>query len=261
MINIDKEKCTGCLTCLSICPFTVLEEVDGKPQMAEGKGCLRCMHCAAACPEKAISWKDTPGILEKAMPELRPGFSEELKEHILMRRSYRHFRQEKVPHHIIEEALQLAAWAPSAKNQHSTKWLIIDSQETIKRIMELILKHVEESGASPEIASEFAIGNNVVMGTAPTLLLAYASDLAISPETDTAIAMATAELYLQSRGIGTCWAGYLKRMCNGIPEIKELLPKLPRKHSFYGAFMMGYPENETYLHIPRRFKETDIKWV
>ena len=30
MITIDKEKCTGCLTCLSICPFTVLEEVDGK---------------------------------------------------------------------------------------------------------------------------------------------------------------------------------------------------------------------------------------
>lgn len=261
MINVDKEKCTGCLTCLSVCPFTVLKAVDGKPQIAEGKGCMRCMHCAAACPETALRWKEESAVLEKTLPGIREGFSEELKNHILTRRSYRHFRQEKVPRHIIEEALQLAAWAPSAKNQHSTKWIIIDSQEIIKRIMEMILRHVEETGTSPEIAAEFAVGNNVVMGTAPTLLLAYASDLAISPETDTAIAMATAELYLQSKGIGTCWAGYLKRMCNGIPEIKKLLPKLPRKHSFYGAFMMGYPEKETYLHIPQRLKNAEIKWV
>ena len=105
------------------------------------------------------------------------------------------------------------------------------------------------------------IGNNVVMGTATSLLLAYADDNSISPETDTAIAMTTAELYLQAKGVGTCWAGYLKRMANTIPEIKALLPKLPEHHSFYGAFMLGYPENEEFLHIPQRFKRADIEWV
>jgi len=50
-------------------------------------------------------------------------------------------------------------------------------------------------------------------------------------------------------------------MCNAIPEIKDLLPKIPRAHSFYGAFMMGYPKDEEYLHIPERIKRSDIKWV
>lgn len=261
MITIDKEKCIGCLTCLSICPFTVLEEADGKPQITEGKGCWACMHCAAACPEKAIFFNEQEAILQKALPQMKDGFSEELKDHILRRRSYRHFSSEKVDRGLIEEALELSSWAPSAKNQHPTKWIIIDDSDTIKKIMEYILKYAEENDVSPEIVSEYAAGNNVVMGTAPTMLLAYASDYAISPETDTAIAMTTAELYLQSKGVGTCWAGYFKRMCNAIPEIQEILPKIPRKHSFYGAFMMGYPEGEEYLHIPERLKKADISWV
>lgn len=261
MITIDKVKCTGCLTCISVCPFTVLEEADGKPQLAEGKGCLACMHCAAACPEKAISYGEDEAVLQKELPQISECFSEELKDHILRRRSYRHFSSDKVDRKLIEEALELASWAPSAKNQHPTKWIVIDDVEVIKKIMEHILKYAEENEISPEIISEYASGNNVVMGTAPTMLLAYASEYAISPETDTAIAMTTAELYLQSKGVGTCWAGYFKRMCNAIPEVQELLPKLPRKHSYYGAFMMGYPEKEKYLHVPERIKKADIQWV
>ena len=273
MITIDKTKCTGCLTCLSVCPFTVLEEVDGKPQLAEGKNCMACMHCAAACSEKAISYGEQPAVLggegelqkaglnEKELVAPAENFSEQLKTHILKRRSYRHFSSEKVDRKLIEEALELASWAPSAKNQHPTKWIIIDDDNVIKQIMAHILKYAEDNNISPEIISEYAAGNNVVMGTAPTMLLAYASDYAISPETDTAIAMTTAELYLQSKGVGTCWAGYFKRMCNAIPEIKDLLPKIPRAHSFYGAFMMGYPKDEDYLHIPERIKRAVIKWV
>ena len=105
------------------------------------------------------------------------------------------------------------------------------------------------------------VGNNIVIGNATTLLLAYARNNAISPETDTAIAMTTVELYLQAKGIGTCWAGYLRGMANRIPEIKELLPELPENNSFYGAFMLGYPEDEKYLHVPQRFKRADIEWV
>ena len=93
------------------------------------------------------------------------------------------------------------------------------------------------------------------------LLLAYARNNAISPETDTSIAMSAAELYLQTQGVGTCWTGYLKRFCNSLPQIQNLLPKLPENNSFYGAFMIGYPENKKYLHIPERFKRADIQWI
>lgn len=261
MIKFDQERCIGCMTCLSVCPFSALEEVDGKPELADIKRCLRCMHCGAACPTEAITYREEPMILQEEPRKVGEDFAKDLRSHILQRRSYRHFSEEQVPRGIIEEALELASWAPSAKNQHSTKWIIIESQETIGKIMDAIVAYVKETGTSPEILTQLEMGKNVVMGSATTLLLAYASDLAVSPETDTAIAMTTAELYLQAKGVGTCWAGYLKRMCNTVPEIKALLPAIPVKYSFYGGFMMGYPEGERYLHIPERVKRADIKWV
>ncbi|MDO4546273.1 MAG: nitroreductase family protein [Bacillota bacterium] len=261
MIKINEDRCIECLTCLSVCPFTVLEDVDGRPQLAPGKTCLKCMHCGAICPTEAITFDEKPSILSDELPVPGNDFSKDLKNHILTRRSYRHFNEEPVPRGIIQDALELASWAPSAKNQHPTKWIVIESRELMDQIMELILKYTKETGISPEIASELEAGNNVVMGTAPTLLLAYARDNAISPETDTAIAMTTVELYLQARGVGTCWAGYLKRMANAIPEIRALLPELPENNSFYGAFMIGYPEDEKYLHIPERLKRADIRWA
>ena len=261
MIEVNKDVCIECMTCVAVCPFTVLEESDEGIRMAEGKKCMACMHCGAVCPTEAITYNGEPSILPDEMPTISDTFHKELKNHILTRRSYRHFSEEQVPRTIIEEALELASWAPSAKNQHSTKWMIIEDPDVMDRMMTMILEYVDETGVSPEIASEMETGNNVVMGTAKTLLLAYANDNAISPETDTAIAMTTAELYLQAKGIGTCWAGYLKRMANNIPGIREMLPKIPSSCSFYGAFMLGYPADEEYLHIPQRFKRADIKWV
>lgn len=261
MININKEKCIGCLTCIAVCPFTALSEEEGTPYLAKPMACLKCMHCAAACPKEAITYGEASAVLQQEPQLIGENFADELKEHILRRRSYRHFSERPVARDLIEEALELVSWAPSAKNQHTTKWIIIDSRETIDKIMDHILDHAKSTGVSPEIVSEYEIGKNVVMGNASTLLLAYARDTAISPETDTAIAMTTAELYLQSKGVGTCWAGYLKRMCNSVPAIKELLPQLPKDHSFYGAFMMGYPEDEEYLYIPERIKRADIEWV
>lgn len=261
MIKINRDVCIECMTCVTVCPFTVLEESGDGIRKIEGKKCIGCMHCGAVCPTEAITYDGKPSIVDDELPVIREGFYKDLRNHILKRRSYRHFSEEQVPRSVIKEALELAAWAPSAKNQHPTKWMIIESQDVMEKMMDFILEYVQSTGVSMEIASEMEIGNNVVMGTATSLLLAYASDNAISPETDTAIAMTTAELYLQAKGVGTCWAGYLKRMANNVPKIKELLPELPENHSFYGAFMIGYPEDEEYLHIPQRFKRADIEWV
>ena len=261
MIEINREVCIGCMTCLTVCPFTVLEETEDGPRKAAGKNCIGCLHCGAVCPTDAITYNGEPAIYGDELPIISDGFTEDLKNQILMRRSYRHFSEEQVSPLIIKEALDLASWATSAKNQHPTRWIVIESRELMDRMMELILDYVEKTGISREIVSEMKIGNNVVMGTATSLILAYADDKAISPETDTAIAMTTVELYLQSRGVGTCWAGYLRRMVNAIPEIRELLPEIPENHRIYGAFMVGYPEDEEYLHIPQRFGRADIKWT
>ncbi len=260
MIQINSEKCIGCLTCVSVCPFLVLEAVNGKPEQNESGLCIKCLHCAAACPQNAIRLDELEGILpgetQKFSAE-RHGFVEDF---LMSRRSYRHFRPEPVPKDVISHALRVSAWAPSAKNQHPTKWIVVSDQNRRRQIMDHILEYVKQTGASPEIAELYERGHNVVMGNAKTLLLAYARTNAINPSVDTALALHNTELLLQAQGIGTCWAGYLARMCSVIPEIRELL-KLPENCHFYGALMIGYPENEEYLHVPNRHKQPEIQWL
>ena len=260
MIKIDAEKCIDCLNCTKVCPFLALVEKDGKPVPGISKLCIGCLHCAAACPQNAISLNDMEGTTKEKMPEMTLVHQDWIRRYLMGRRSYRHFKPDPVPVEIIEDALKVAAWAPSAKNQHPAKWIVINHPERIKEIMDHILKYSLEAGVSPEIGSLYKKGLNVVMGTASTLLLGYSRTDAINPPVDTALALYSAELVLQSQGIGTCWAGYLTRMCNQVPALRELL-KLPEECQVYGALMLGYPDDETYIHVPNRSKQPDIQWL
>lgn len=263
MIKVIKEKCIKCHKCINVCPFTVLGEKEGYPVKLLSKGCIECMHCAAACPEGALTFGSGNAVSgEFALEAVSADFEKDLENHVLQRRSYRNFKDTPVDRAVISHVLHLADWAPSAKNQHPHSWIVIDSKETIGAIMDAIVEYSKETGISPEIVTELEKeNNNVVMGTAPTLILCYANNGAINAPADSAIAMTTVELLLQSKGIGTCWGGYLTRMCNAVPKIKDILPELPENHSFYGAFMAGYPEKENYLYIPERNKKADIKFL
>lgn len=260
MITIDYEKCIGCLNCASVCPFRVLTVAEGKPETAESSGCMKCLHCAAACPQNAIMLGDLEGVLPGEMPSLPDDFPELISDFLMTRRSYRHFKPIPVPTDLINAALNTAAWAPSAKNQHPTKWIVISDENRIKDLMDLILEYVGETGISPEIARLYDHGHNIVIGTAKTLLIAYSRTDVINPPVDTALALCYAELILQSRGIGTCWAGYLTRMCNQVAGIRDIL-QIPEGCQVYGALMLGYPENENYIHIPNRHRQPEIQWL
>lgn len=59
-IIINIEKCNGCETCVSVCPFSAIEIRDGKAFITEY--CQICMACLPACPESAIT--EVPEVQE-----------------------------------------------------------------------------------------------------------------------------------------------------------------------------------------------------
>jgi len=53
MIEIIKEKCTGCTKCIKACPFQAIEMVD-KLAVIDFDKCTICNACVSSCPFKAI---------------------------------------------------------------------------------------------------------------------------------------------------------------------------------------------------------------
>jgi ferredoxin len=61
-IEVDKDKCTMCLSCVSACPAAALQDNPNLPQLRFiEKNCVQCGLCATTCPEDAIAL--TPRLL------------------------------------------------------------------------------------------------------------------------------------------------------------------------------------------------------
>jgi formate hydrogenlyase subunit 6/NADH:ubiquinone oxidoreductase subunit I len=55
LVEVDKEKCTGCEECVNICPSEVFEMVDGKSEPTNADACVFCESCVDGCPEGAVT--------------------------------------------------------------------------------------------------------------------------------------------------------------------------------------------------------------
>ncbi|MEG3054879.1 MAG: 4Fe-4S binding protein [Methanoculleus sp.] len=51
---VDIEKCTGCETCVDVCPSEAITMVDGKAKV-DPDLCVDCETCVDECPSEAIT--------------------------------------------------------------------------------------------------------------------------------------------------------------------------------------------------------------
>ena len=55
-INVNKDTCTLCLSCVSACPASALQDNTERPQLRFiEKNCVQCGLCASTCPEDSIT--------------------------------------------------------------------------------------------------------------------------------------------------------------------------------------------------------------
>ncbi|SDF53512.1 FAD-binding protein [Sporomusa acidovorans] len=60
-VTIQQEKCIGCGTCTTACPFGAIEANEGKAAI-NAVNCTACGACVRSCPEEAIVQKDANNV-------------------------------------------------------------------------------------------------------------------------------------------------------------------------------------------------------
>jgi ferredoxin len=53
MWRVDVEKCSGCETCIEVCPTEAVSMIGGHA-FVDVDECIECGSCEAECPEEAI---------------------------------------------------------------------------------------------------------------------------------------------------------------------------------------------------------------
>ncbi len=77
-ITVNKDRCTLCLSCVSACPASALQDNPQLPQLRfMEKNCVQCGLCATTCPEDAIALQPrlllTPGRAQlRVLAETKP---------------------------------------------------------------------------------------------------------------------------------------------------------------------------------------------
>ncbi len=250
-ITFDRGRCIRCGLCVDICSMGHLRMTEDGPA-ATGRGaCMACLQCAAVCPRQAVCDGGKPAVV--------PEPDSAVERLIMSRRSVRRYKPEPPDRALIEWALQRAGYAPSGKNQHANRWTVVYGPERVRAVRERALAHCEQTGEAPELVRFAKKGLDLLTCGAPALIIAWSPDDCLNPTVDAAIAMETAELLLASRGLGTCWGGYLRQITGHCPALRDMLG-IPDGCAMRACLMAGYPDGAGFANIPTR-PQPDIFWA
>lgn len=242
MVYIDQSLCINCKTCLRLCPMGVFTAGDNTPEIHPKRRCIQCMHCAGACPKKAIRFEELSA--EETYPEAPENSLEQL---IKGRRSIRNYAHTLPPREVLQRALDTAAYAPSGKNQRAYRYTVVYGKSKVAALRDRCLQLCKDYSEAPELPKLMAHGTDLLTCGAPCMIVAWSPDDCLNPVLDAAVVMAQLELLLVQQGLGTCWGGYLRQVSDRFPEIRQML-EIPEGCHVRCALMVGYPKGEKYIN-------------
>ena len=161
-------------------------------------------------------------------------------ECIKTRRSVRKFKDQSIPHQVIEQIVSAASWAPSWKNTQTARYIVLESRELIERLADECVIGFKYNTATLKAAAA------VVVMTCVTGRCGYERDGSYSTPKedrwemfDAGVAAQTFCLAAHELGIGTVIMGVFDE--NKVNEVIGI----PEGQSVSALIAMGYPDGET----------------
>ena len=174
------------------------------------------------------------------------------------RRSTRKFLDKPIPQELLEQVLEAGRYAPSGKNEHRNRWIVVYGREKVEALYRLVLDWAEPVEHYKHLIWLARKGIDPVTCGAPCLIIGYNRPDALNPQDDTVIATVLAEQLLAESGLGTCWSGYFRTAAQESPAIQQALG-LPEGYRVYSVLMVGVP-TERYPNIPYR-PAAEASWL
>jgi nitroreductase/NAD-dependent dihydropyrimidine dehydrogenase PreA subunit len=262
--TVDSEKCNKDAICVMDCPTNVIQmdspdEVP-RPTPDFEDYCLRCGHCIAVCPTGAFS-------LDWLNPDQCPPIRKELAlteqqvaQLLRRRRSIRNYKDQPVEREKLAKLLEIACYAPSARNNQHWHWTVVEDPAQTRRLAGMVIDWMREvikqhPGQAelrgfPRVVSAWDAGQERICRGAPHIIVVHGDKTYGFGAEDGALALSYLELYAPAIGLGSCWGGYFYSAVNACQPLFEALG-LPADHRAFGAVMVGYPKLK-YQRLPLR---------
>ena len=292
-ISVDREKCTGCGLCVSVCKDFSIEIKDGAVEVSDHPlfGCIGCGHCMAICPSGAIEVVGRACSPEDLfdLPDRKEAATYE-QLHVLFqrRRSIREFKETPIENNLIEKILDASRTAPMGLPPSDVNVLVLNSRDTVRLFAEDFCSYLE--GMKWMVSGWFLFlmrpfwgkenhdmfknfikpllhaytenmrkGVNLVSYDAPLAMYFYGS-----PYTDPAdpiIAATYAMTAAEALGLGSCMIGGIHPFIQNGRKAKEFREKQGIKFaSREGLFVIfGYPKVKYTKGIRRTFASIEEK--
>lgn len=262
--KVDPSKCIGCGKCVNVCSGMVLELKDGRPVMKPferfgWRGCWRCQHCLAVCPQGAISiFGKKP---EDSLPPSPPKMGEYMERLVVNRRSCRRFLDKNVEPKIIDGILSVMAAAPTGGNAQGVEYTVIDDKERVHEIWKAAYAKMDADakrhiythsfsdfyyGKMKESEKTVRKGDLLFCG-APHLFIAHercVGKWAEDSKVNCNIATAYFELLCNAYGLGTIIMSYSAEVLNELAQEARAMLNIPKDHYTGLIVGFGYPEIE-----------------
>lgn len=163
----------------------------------------------------------------------------EVIENIKKRRSIRKYLPEQIKEAELNEIIEAGMYAPSAHNDQSWHFTVIQNKELI----DLISVKTKESMANSEVEWISKMGKNEklhVFYNAPTVIIVSGRDGAYSPLIDCSAATQNMILAAESLNIGSCWNGLVRFFFGQKEEMGKL--NIPEGYTPFYAVSFGYKQ-------------------
>lgn len=288
-ISIDITKCTGCKTCISVCPDKTIALIDDVAAIV-GEKCMICGHCMASCPSDAITVHDIDvdtsifATFDSDKRWMTPGDFDisQLVRLMRSRRSVRNYSDRPVPLDLLMDLIKIGASAPSGTNSQKWTFSILSKRADVanlgdkvagfftrlnRQANKIVLRKTLQLFGKPELRNYYKRYYKTVADAlkdwhdkkidrlfhgAPAAILVGSQPGASCPAEDALLATQNILLAAHSMGLGTCLVGYVVEAVKRDKSIKKYLD-IPPEEKIYSVIAIGYG-TEKYKTLAGRKK-------